>query len=72
MFNNKMVIIPTEFVYGLAGNTCSDAVNLCNNKRIGLFLFSSRITDEKIFHQEKLSANTDSIEVKCNLYAAMN
>ena len=72
MSNNKMVIIPTEFVHGLSGNTCSDAVNLCSHKRIGLFLSISRISDEKIFHEEILFTATDSTEVASNLYTAMN
>ena len=50
----------------------NDAVNFYHDKRIGLLLFSSKINDKNIIHQEILSDKENLKEAATNLYAALH
>lgn len=49
-----------------------DAIHLHQGKRIGLLLFSSKINNENVVHQEILSNKENLKEAASNLYAAMH
>jgi L-threonylcarbamoyladenylate synthase len=48
------------------------AIASFSDKKIGLIVFSKKLENEKIIHQEILSKNTDLKEAAANLYAAMH
>ncbi|WP_319799858.1 L-threonylcarbamoyladenylate synthase [Flavobacterium sp. N1994] len=49
-----------------------EVLHLHQGKRIGLLLFDTKITDEKIVHQEILSEQGNLKEAAANLYAALH